>query len=70
MKCPLTLIESYHDGQEFQPIHADCLKKECAWWVDNNNECAMRCIGGWLVGMVTVMDRINDKMPHAGQFTK
>ena len=70
MKCPLRYERRFDEDGDIIQSQADCLKEECAWWVDKDNECALRCIGGWLVGLVATIDRIAEKMPHEGQFRR
>lgn len=44
MKCPLMLMrwQEKADRIEFEPM--DCLKENCAWWVQNAKRCSIRCI--------------------------
>lgn len=64
MKCPLTLIESYHDGQEFQPIHADCLKEECACWQPGDEQCAILNLAEGVADVAHWLGEIVAKMPY------
>ena len=41
MKCPLLSISITREDriQGYQEL--DCLKEECAWWVDTEKECSI-----------------------------
>ena len=35
MKCPLLIIATPTETNELPPNHTDCLKEDCAWWVNS-----------------------------------
>ncbi len=42
MKCPLLMLaQRAHDGSHTIPI-ADCVKADCAWWVETQATCAIK----------------------------
>ena len=42
MKCPLIAVAIVRELGEPLGDEADCLKEECAWWLDNIQMCALK----------------------------
>ena len=61
MKCPLMPDKDYSIQLEKHLNAGDCIKEECAWWVDTH--CAIY----WVVEL---LGKMVDKMPHEGQFRR
>lgn len=70
MKCPLLTIGTVNPAGLRKGKWNDCLKEECAWWLDDYKGCAVQCLGGYLMRLTGVIEKIEVKMPHANQFTK
>ena len=43
MKCPLKFRLQDITSEKDRIYTGDCLKEECAWWVENANHCSIRC---------------------------
>jgi len=69
MKCPLRIANPAEWVRE-SPTEADCLEDECAWWEPDNGECIMQALNRNLLDVRASLDDIQEKMPHAGQFTR
>jgi len=41
MKCPLIAVAIVRELGEPLGDEADCLKEECAWWVQDSGMCAL-----------------------------
>jgi len=42
MKCPKTFHAESVVGNQEQWVWEDCLKEECAWWLDETQMCSIR----------------------------
>ena len=64
MKCPLLIIATLSGQGRYDWAKSDCLKEECAWWVNNSQQCVMNKLGVelWVIG--EVLEEIRDKMLH------
>jgi len=58
MKCPLSEIARYWDGKETQAILSDCLKEECAWWLEDEHRCAVKALGEDMTAIIVISERI------------
>lgn len=70
MKCPLLMQAAMYMSPAEADMMADCLKEECAWWDEAEQQCARLSEVTFLVAITSLLRSINEKMPHAGQFTK
>jgi len=64
MKCPLLRTPLDIDGKIFPLVPADCLKGECAWWLQDVSLCAMKDIALELRYTQQRLADMADKMPH------
>lgn len=64
MKCPMRkMVQQIELGRTIEePM--DCLKEECAWWVDGEGGCVITFIEKDLAGCWTMLTQILNKMPH------
>lgn len=70
MKCPLSSYVKIVARGDTDIAFQDCLKEACARWDDATNCCIDITIGDALEGIMIALQQIQEKMPHAGQFTK
>ena len=70
MKCPLLYIEYVKEGGEMGITPTECLKEDCAWWVENVDRCAIRGISLELSFLLQLVTNIAKKVPHEEQFGK
>ncbi|MBA7580035.1 hypothetical protein ES708_21921 [subsurface metagenome] len=70
MKCPLFYMMNYTQAGELGYKVGDCLKEECAWWNEKDEECSVKLAASFIAGMGMNLAEIKDKMPHEGQFRK
>ena len=57
-----------YTGEDF-PKRTCCLKKKCAWWDIDLEQCCEVTKAKALDRIERILTDIKDKMPHAGQFT-
>ena len=43
MICPILEIGWMQTKVGEKGVSSDCLKEECAWWVENAQRCSIRC---------------------------
>lgn len=68
MKCPrMSGVIQDKDGN-IGFVKEECLKEECAWWVEEPKRCTMPLLYFRLLAIANVLFEIEQKMPHAGQF--
>jgi hypothetical protein len=49
MKCPLAIVDKYNNfGRGIQAVFSDCLKKDCAWWNQDDDSCSIVSIANAL----------------------
>lgn len=70
MKCPLLAIGYLAIGDAMVAEKCGCLKKECAWWNEDFEECAMLEMASWFSVLACCLEDIRDKMPKWEQFGK
>jgi len=70
MKCPLFRMAELIKRDRVSQGDTECLKEECAWWDAPLQICGFRTIGCTLEVISMVLEKLESKMPHAGQFTK
>ncbi len=70
MKCPLMLMDWRSKPEEKSFLPKDCLKEECAWWVEPQGRCAIEDIALSLGFISTDITRMLEKMPHEEQFRR
>lgn len=70
MKCPLKQRERFYGSLPLPDIDDDCFKEECAWWDGHGGFCSVLKISRYLEAIGIDLERLTDKMPHAGPFTK
>lgn len=70
MMCPLFTLASIHLTGVIDYSRWECLKEECAWWVEAFDKCAIREIRDFFEAIDNRLHDIEEKMPHAGQFLK
>ena len=64
MKCPLLMLaQRAHGGSHTLPL-TNCLKEECAWWVEASQSCAMEAIPRIIAYLGSELKTIKEKMPH------
>lgn len=70
MKCPLSNFGLHPStvGEILSP--ADCLKEDCAWWLEDIGMCAIRDLALELRYTQYRLQDMLTKMPHEGQFRK
>lgn len=42
MKCPLFVMTATRIARSEAPDYIECIKEECAWWVETQAECAIK----------------------------
>jgi hypothetical protein len=58
MKCPLATVDKYNDfDRGMQAVFSDCLKGDCGWWNQDDNECG-------IVSAVRRLKLIDDDIAH------
>ena len=70
MKCPLLCLAKPLEITHKEPTEADCLKEECAWWLEDISMCALKDLA---LETRYIQFRLQDmlaKMPHEEQFRK
>jgi len=65
MYCPLLKHRRQQELGLEVAFMADCLKEECAWWNYAQSHCALRALAVTLEGIMIILNRIEEKMPHA-----
>jgi len=65
MKCPLSEIARYWDGKETQAILSDCLKEECAWWVEAADQCSITVAAKNLNAVIENLQQIDVSLSRA-----
>jgi len=70
MKCPLLYGFWIARQREELPELSDCLKEECAWWLEDVNMCSIRELALELRYTQMRLQEITFKMPHEEQFRK
>jgi len=67
VKCPLFAIASKEQERRGFLTHIDCIKEECAWWLEDIGMCAIRDLALELrYTQFRILD-IKDRMPHQEQ---
>ncbi|MBA7559822.1 hypothetical protein ES708_01438 [subsurface metagenome] len=62
MKCPLFCIGDRRVQLGEETEYGDCLKEECAWWVETQDRCAVKDIALSLDYVATDMTQILEKL--------
>ena len=64
MKCPLREVGVHDEEGKFYYESADCLKEECAWWIEGDQCCAVTNLArdGYL--LLLELKDIKEKMPQ------
>jgi len=70
MKCPLFLAACLSSERDWQAIDIACDKEECAWWDATDEQCGILTAALALDGLYSDLSLIQQKMPHADQFTR
>ena len=64
MKCPIILAGWNAARGGDLVFRSECRKEECAWWINNSQQCAINKLGAELYVIGEVLEEIRDKMPH------
>lgn len=70
MKCPRRKRYVKNSEGGWDELFLPCIKEDCAWWNEHNNECCFISTGKVLNAISTYLYEIKEKIPYAGQFTK
>lgn len=65
MKCPILCIANPKEAGMSSPTEVDCLKEECAWWLEDISMCAIRDLALELRYTQYRLQDITGKMPVA-----
>jgi hypothetical protein len=67
MKCPLILAGWNATRGGDKAYEPNCRKEDCAWWVNNSQQCAINKIGAelWVIG--EVLEEIRDQLSNLGK---
>ncbi len=68
MKCPLITQEVTEGTKHLTQLPADCLQSFCAWWLANDQMCAVRALPCQVAGIVSALAAMNAHMPKQHQF--
>ena len=60
MKCPIRQMQYVNEDNACHDT-LDCIRAKCAWWDKVKKQCGV-------VTLSTTLAKIEDKMPHEGQF--
>ena len=63
MKCPIMLMGRMFSNDPSDISYTECLKRGCAWWNDEQEQCDP-------TGLLNIFTELVDKMPHEEQFRK
>lgn len=44
MKCPLMIMGCFNKGGTWSPESEKCIKEECAWWDNADEQCVAKTI--------------------------
>ena len=66
MKCPLFVIRDRRVQLGEETEYGDCLKEECAWWLQDVSMCAMKDIALELLHTQLRLADIIDKSKREG----
>ena len=48
MKCPLLELGRLANVEELVDQAGDCVRGDCAWWIDDPEECSIYALGTWI----------------------
>ncbi len=65
MKCPLPIFYRSSPSGLAESELRDCIKEECAWWVETQDRCAIKDIALSLGYVAMDMTQILEKLPPA-----
>lgn len=66
MKCPLSTSIDYEEEGNPKFHTDDCLREECAWWLEDISMCSIRELALETRYTQFRLQDISTKMPHAG----
>lgn len=70
MKCPLQNRLVSFTPEKYGYEMGECLQEECAWWLEENDCCAILTLAqGSTYIHRAVLDLVN-KMPHEAEFRR
>ena len=70
MKCPL-IVAGYKERMlSSKDTASDCLKADCAWWLEDISMCALRDLALELRYTQQRLQDIAKAIPHWRQFTR
>lgn len=64
MKCPLLIAAAITHDEKIEDSAVECGKKECAWWRDDIQMCAIKDLSLELGYTQHRLATIVEKMPH------
>ena len=64
MKCPMLLPIIYQLGGLPNGDEDECKKEDCAWWYEDNSQCAILTLAQGAVYLHRVALSIGEKLPH------
>jgi len=70
MKCPLTINARFYTGPGVEVVGGDCLKEECAWWMNGDTICAIPALAANLNEVALELTKINGKRSWNVSVTK
>ena len=71
MRYPLLASGAKGIGTPAADPSNECIKEECAWWdAVDSGQCAILSLVESLDDISVRLIRIDEDMPHAGQFSK
>ncbi|MBA7560963.1 hypothetical protein ES708_02597 [subsurface metagenome] len=64
MKCPLFMIHILQEPGKVDLAKVDCIKEECAWWVEASESCAMEAIPRIIGFLGSELKTIKEELPR------
>jgi hypothetical protein len=58
--CPLKQIKVKQQVNEERTIFSECIVEHCAWYVEETDECAFKCIATRLENMILITQGIKE----------